>query len=171
MKAGSFRFLNLLGRTAVISAAVVFSFEHVAAQDSGCALPDLTAKTQKIVFLGDDAEEAKPGDRRILLHLLFDDAGREVGDVHVHSTVMHPRDDDSSTIYVQGTMNLENGSLHWSSNQLLSDPTDETRSNESADESVVSGGTGDFRHARGAIIVSPIDRETFRVEFEIICDD
>jgi hypothetical protein len=100
----------------------------VAVGREDCHFPDVVWTLGDISFIAHGENGPTVGDRRVLTHTLSDTDGQQVGIVHAMSTVLHSPDAGATTIYVDGTMMFDTGTLHWSNVQTLADPSDTTRS-------------------------------------------
>ena len=110
--------------------------------------------SENILFLGEEIESAKPGDRRILDWRVHDAEGNDLGSFHVVTTVL--RDSaDGHLITAAGSVVLNNGEIHASTTAELPDASSETRSSAEPVDWAIVGGTGDFAHAYGTLVTGP----------------
>ncbi|MEM7443899.1 MAG: hypothetical protein AAF414_11275 [Pseudomonadota bacterium] len=145
-------------------------FPSAATGQETCAHPDVLLTLGEITFIDHSEEGAGPGDNRVLIHYLTDENGEDVGYAHVLSTVLHPPEPGVTSIYVEGTMHLAGGTLHWTDVQTIVDPTDTSRSTPDPIEAVISGGTGAFRHASGVYHGVPQGDDAYNISFDISCN-
>ncbi|MEM7445945.1 MAG: hypothetical protein AAF414_21665 [Pseudomonadota bacterium] len=157
---------------AIASACLALSpmAPSAASGQEGCELPNILLRVGEIAFIDHGDDGVTPGDNRVLLHYLFDDDGEEIGTVHALSTVLHSPTAEGTTIYVEGTLHVDSGTVHWTNTQTLADPGDTSRSTADHVETVIAGGTGAFQHARGIMLVTPLDDNEYELSFDIVCD-
>ncbi|MEM7279670.1 MAG: hypothetical protein AAF385_16285 [Pseudomonadota bacterium] len=132
------------------------------ANEEDCLLPDMILTMGEITFVDNGDEGVSPGDNRILTHYLADENGQEIGFVNVISTVLHSPAPDTTTMYAEGSIHVDAGTLHWSNTSTLEDAADTSRTTDEAFDTIVVGGTGAFRHATGTFNLSP-GRTTFLI--------
>ncbi|MEM1153268.1 MAG: hypothetical protein AAGI44_03950 [Pseudomonadota bacterium] len=141
-----------------------------AAGQDNCSLPDMILTVGEITFVDNGDEGVSPGDNRILTHYLADENGEDIGVVNVISTVLHSPAPESTTMYAEGSMHFETGTLHWSNTSTLVDAADTSRTTDDAFDTVVLGGTGDFRYATGTFHLAPRADGSYDMSFDISCE-
>lgn len=141
-----------------------------AAGQEACTLPDMILTVGEVTFIDNNEEGVGPGDNRVLIHYLSDENGEELGFVHAMSTVLHAPEPGAVTMYARGSVHVDGGTLHWTNTSTLEDPADTSRSTDDTFETVVVGGTGAFRHARGIIHLAPLVDNSYDMSFDISCE-
>ncbi|MEM8564162.1 MAG: hypothetical protein AAGF57_18130 [Pseudomonadota bacterium] len=141
-----------------------------AAGQDNCSLPDMLLTVGEITFVDNGDEGVSPGDNRILTHHLADENGDEVGIVNVISTVLHSPVPAATTMYAEGAMHFDAGTLHWSNTSTLVDAADTSRTTDDAFDTVVLGGTGAFRYATGTFHLAPRADGSYDMSFDISCE-
>lgn len=110
--------------------------------------------SESILFLGDEIEGAKPGDRRILDWRVHDAEGNDLGSFHVITTVLSDTT-DGHLITAVGSVLLDNGEIHATITAELPDASSEARSSAEPVDWAIVGGTGEFAHAYGTLVTGP----------------
>ncbi|MEM8571935.1 MAG: hypothetical protein AAGG56_13665 [Pseudomonadota bacterium] len=125
-----------------------------AADSLECTDQDLLMTNESITFLGDVAEGARVGDRRVLNWRIHAPDGSDLGNFHVVTTVLGA-DEGGHTITAVGSADFLNGEIHAAVTALLPNASDEDQSSSAPVDWAITGGTGDFAHAAGTLLTGP----------------
>ena len=118
-----------------------------------CGNWQILQSNASIEFIGEDATNAKAGDRRILNWRLSDLDGTQLGTFHVVTTVLGSIDGIGDFVTADGSMVFPNGEVFVAITATLQDAADTERSGHAPQifDWAILGGTGDFANAKGTL--------------------
>ncbi len=139
---------------------------------TGCTPPTITSSQRTVEFLDFGNDGPGPGDTRIGHRALVDQAGNGVGDHRFITMYLDPPPGpgESSETYVIQVLSLADGEIYYHSlSETVGPPQDTEQRSVDDHTSVVVGGTGAYRFARGTVEQS-FDGLKLIYAFDIRCD-
>ena len=147
---------------------------QAAAQDPACEDMELFYSSESIEFLGDEADSAQIGDRRIITGRLHDAEGNDVGRFHTVNTLLGDTA-NGHLVTGAGSILFPTGEIFVTFMTEVPDAASETSSTPAEVHDAIVGGTRAFAHASGTEIVSPPEDDpssldNWTVAIDIQCD-
>lgn len=167
--------MRLTARSKAITAsAAILSSASAIAQDAEgpeCGTFMLTYENAWREYIDHGAEGPSTGDQLISLGYLIDEAGNQVGEVDIITTVLAAPDDEHHPVLAILHHTFPNGSLNSVVRGALPDASDVSRGTAATHERPITGGSGEFAHATGTATSVQNPDGSRAVTFNLICHD
>jgi len=124
-------------------------------------------ETRGFVDLGDVGPTG--GDQRVGRYKISADDGKDLGVMHFSSIVMPKWESRESPLMTTLHFAFANGSIVATSVVGLPKPADTDTGPDEDLEYAVTGGTGDFAHARGTLVTRTVDDDRREMSFDLNC--
>jgi len=161
-----------IGRTAVAGVLLLFAVAQGLAQDQAgpdCGTFEVAHRLDVAETLDNGDKGPSPGDQRILQYLTYNAEDKQVGQMLIVATVMHPRSDGDFDLHSSLVHSFPNETITSVESPRLSEVLQTDVSPDHVIERAVTGGTGAFAGAVGVTSAEPVESGVYRRTFTLSC--